>query len=207
MLKETFIKLLTKYTDNFNLIIELWSEIESLYSGKKRYYHTLLHIENLLNQLIEIKNEINSRETILFAVYYHDIVYNPLKTDNEERSAEFAETRMKRIFIPHQIIESCKAQILATKKHIINKDIDTNYLIDADLSILGQNWNIYSNYSQNVRKEYMEYSDIIYYSGRKKVLNHFLEMERIFKTNYFYYKFEQQARKNLQKEIEVIQNG
>ena len=37
-----------------------------------------------------------------------------------------------------------------------------------------------------------------------KALQHFLTMENIFKTEYFYQKFEETARKNIQKEIELL---
>jgi predicted metal-dependent HD superfamily phosphohydrolase len=41
------------------------------------------------------------------------------------------------------------------------------------------------------------YPDFLYKPGRRKVLTHFLEMERIFKSDHFYQKYEEQARKNL----------
>ena len=84
MLKETFKELLTKFTADISLINDLWTEIEVHYSNEKRYYHTLLHLNNLLNQLFQVKNKIKNWETILFTLFYHDIVYNALKSDNEE---------------------------------------------------------------------------------------------------------------------------
>jgi predicted metal-dependent HD superfamily phosphohydrolase len=57
MLETTFIELLTKYTNDNDLISELWDEVESNYSNKKRYYHTLEHLENLFAQLVEIKEK------------------------------------------------------------------------------------------------------------------------------------------------------
>ncbi|WAC39838.1 hypothetical protein [Pedobacter sp. SL55] len=204
MLKETFIELLTNYTDSDSLTNELWTEIEKNYSSKKRHYHTLHHLDNLLTQLTEVKNEIQNWNTILFTLYYHDIVSNSLKSDNEEKSAELAEKRLKQISVSLDTIELCKNQILATKSHIKSTDSDTNYFTDADLSILGQNWEIYSLYYKNVRKEYSIYSDFVYNPGRKKVLNHFLSMDKIFKTDFFYKKFERQAKQNIQKEIELL---
>lgn len=154
MLKETFIELLTKFTDDICLTNKFWTEIEENYSDKKRYYHTLTHLDNLQNQLCEVKDKITNWESILFTLYYHDIVYNALKSDNEEKSAELAELRMKQINVPTEIIENCKSQILATKTHQDNSDIDTNLFIDADLSILGQDIETYKVYFQNVRQEY-----------------------------------------------------
>lgn len=204
MLKETFIELLTNYTDNESLKKELWTEIEKNYSSKKRHYHTLQHLDNLLSQLTGVKSEIQNWETILFTLFYHDIIYNSIKSDNEEKSAELAEKRMKQISVSNDIMELCKKQILTTKSHIKSTDSDTNYFTDADLSVLGQNWETYLLYCKNVRKEYLIYPALVYNPGRKKVLNHFLSMDRIFKTDFFYDKFEKQAKHNLQKEIESL---
>lgn len=204
MLKETFIGLLTNYTDNDRLTNELWTEIEKNYSSKKRHYHTLHHLESLLAQLTDVKGKIQKWNTILFSLYYHDIVYSSLKSDNEEKSAELAEKRMKQISVSIDTIELCKNQILATKSHIKSTNSDTDYFTDADLSILGQNWETYSVYCKNIRKEYSIYPDFVYNLSRKKVLNHFLSMDRIFKTDFFHNKFEIQAKQNLQKEIELL---
>ena len=75
MLRETFIALVAKYTDDDRLPNELWTEVERQYTGKKRHYHTLQHLDNLLAQLTELKDEIQNWETLLFTLYYHDIIY------------------------------------------------------------------------------------------------------------------------------------
>jgi predicted metal-dependent HD superfamily phosphohydrolase len=204
MLKQTFLRLLSNYSVSDNLAIELWNEIETKHSGKKRHYHTLSHLENLLLQLLEVKTTIYHWDTILFTLYYHDSVYNVLQSDNEEKSAALAGQRMTQMAIPSAMIVDCKAQILATKKHLDNTDTDTNYFTDADLCILGSDWETYSTYFKNVRQEYAIYPDVIYLPGRRKVLTHFLAMQRIFKTDYFYTKFEQQAKQNLQKELALL---
>ena len=48
------------------------------------------------------------------------------------------------------------------------------------------------------------YPDLLYKPGRKKVLQHFLSMERIFKTEQFFSRFEDKARKNLLQEFETL---
>lgn len=204
MLKETFITLINNYTTDEWLIQQLWDEIESNYSNKKRHYHTLQHLENLLYLLIEVKAQIKEWDTILFSLYYHDIIYNALKTTNEEKSAEFAENRMQILLLPQPVIENCVNQILATKKNTASDDADADFFTDADLSILGQKWEIYSIYYKQVRKEYSLFPDIIYIPGRKKVLEHFLQMERIFKTEHFFNKFEIQAKENMQNELQLL---
>lgn len=204
MLKETFQELVSRYTEDQPTVQELWSEIETYYSGEGRYYHTLHHLENLLNQLIEIKPLLKDWNTILFTLFYHDVIYDVLKPDNEEKSAELAGKRMKQLQIPDEIIQRCKAQILATKSHVQSGDEDTNYFTDADLSVLGQDWEAYAVYAEYVRKEYAVYPDALYNPGRKKVLEHFLAMNRLFKTAYFYGKYEKQAMENLRTEHSML---
>lgn len=204
MLKETFIELLRNYTDNYRLTNELWTEIEQHYSGKKRHYHTLQHLNNLLTQLTEFKDKIQNWDTILFTLYYHDIIYNPIKSDNEEKSAELAESRLRQIYAPNEKIELCKRQIIATKTHTKSTESDTNFFIDADLSVLGQDWDTYTSYYKSIRKEYAVYPDFLYNAGRKKVVKHFLAMDSIFKTDVFYKAFETQAKRNLTDELNIL---
>lgn len=204
MLKNTFLNLLANYSTNNNFNILLWQEIEEHYTSKKRHYHTLEHLDNLLFQLTPISGKISHWNTVLFTLFYHDSIYSSLKSNNEEKSAELAYKRMNQLSVPKEIIDNCYSQILATKSHKTSEDLDTNYFTDADLSILGQDWEVYAQYYKNVRKEYAIYPNLVYNSGRKKALQHFLTMENIFKTEYFYQKFEKTARKNIQQEIELL---
>jgi predicted metal-dependent HD superfamily phosphohydrolase len=204
MLKLTFIQLATQYTSDTILIKNIWEEIESSYAKKDRYYHSLTHLNNLLNELLLVKQKIIDWDCILFSLYFHDIVYNTLKSNNEEKSAEIARLRMLSMGVPLSTIEKCVHQIISTKTHVLSNDSDTNYFTDADLSILGSNNSTYTNYTIQIRKEYSIYPNIIYNAGRKKVVEHFLTLNPIFKTDYFFDKFEQQAIGNLQTELKTF---
>lgn len=201
MLRDTFTSLVNKYTDSNQITDQLWSEIEKNYSASNRHYHNLTHLEDLYKEISEVKEEIIDWEITLFTLYYHDIIYNASKSNNEEKSAEFASARLQELGISADKVEACHAQIIATKLHNISPSSDINLFNDADLSILGRDWDTYKNYFQNVRKEYSIYPMFLYKRGRKKVLKHFLEMDQIFKTVHFASKYESQARVNLQKEL------
>ena len=95
-------------------------------------------------------------------------------------------------------------QILATKSHDNSDCNDTNLFTDADLSILGSDWDSYLIYLNQIRQEYKLYPDLIYKPGRKQVLQHFIEKQRLFKTDYFHKKFENQAKSNLEKELKLL---
>jgi predicted metal-dependent HD superfamily phosphohydrolase len=199
-LKQTFTALLHQYTTDEPLIAVLWTEVEQHYTHRKRYYHNLNHLAHLLSELEAIESSLQSWNTVLFSLFYHDIVYNTLKSDNEARSADLAVQRMQQIGVPEAMIAACHEQIIATKNHALSENPDTNLFTDADLAILGQPWMVYETYYNNIRKEYALYPDIVYNPGRKKVLQHFLGMKRIFKTPHFFDKYEVQARKNLERE-------
>lgn len=200
-LRIIFEKLVSNYTFDLKLPSALWMEIEKNYSGSGRYYHTLDHLSNMLLELQEIQQETEDWNTILFGLFYHDIIYKSTSNNNEEKSADIAVARLTEILVPKHQIERCETIILATKRHQPSTDSDINYFTDADLSILGQSKKDYLIYASNVRKEYSIYPDFIYKPGRKKVLDHFLEMQRIYKTDFFYKKFEMKARENLQDEM------
>lgn len=197
MLQKQFYQLLQTYTPDSTLADALWSEITTRYSEPQRHYHTLEHLQFLVRELEPVKAHIQDWDTLLFTLYYHDIVYEIGPPDNEARSADLAAARMKAAGVPTTMIERCKQQILATRHHTLSEDPDTNYFTDADLAILGQDDAAYQKYSLQIRREYAVYPDALYNPGRKQILDHFLQMDRIFKTDYFFERYEQPARLNL----------
>ena len=201
MFEHTFQTQLSSITDDKELIEELWAEIKTQYSKRNRHYHNLTHLNNLESELLPLKDKISDWQTLIFSIAYHDIVYNTLKSDNEEKSARLANNRLSRLGISDAQRNKCLSQIIATKGHAISEDIDTNYFTDADLAILGSDSQEYLKYVKSIRKEYKLYPNFVYNPGRKKVLEHFLKMSRIYKTDYFYHKYEEQARKNISNEI------
>lgn len=203
-LKSTFSDLISKFSSDEKLKLDYWKEIEQSYSQKSRQYHNLIHLENMIRELGEVKDEIIDYDALLFSVFYHDIIYKATSKDNEEKSAEIAKKRLEKINISNEKIVKIYNQILATKSHKRSDDSDTNFLLDIDLAILGKDWNVYENYVHQIRKEYSIYPDFLYNPGRKKVLTHFLEFDAIFKTDYFKEKYEKMARENIQREILML---
>jgi predicted metal-dependent HD superfamily phosphohydrolase len=158
----------------------------------------------MFQQLLLCKPLINDWDSLVFALCYHDIVYNPRKKDNEEQSAVLAAKRLSTIkYLPAKLA-LCSQHILATKLHTASRNNDTNLFTDADLSILGSDSLSYFEYTRQIRKEYSIYPAFMYKPGRKKVLQHFLQMERIYKTDHFFNLFEQQAKKNMSEELQLL---
>lgn len=181
--------------------VSLWSVLKDAYSAKTRTYHNLEHLEYMMSLAVKYQNQLADFDTLLFSVFYHDVVYDAKRQDNELKSAEWASGVLSSINYPKEKIASCYAQIMATKGHETHKDADTNWLVDFDLAILGGSEDEYLAYTQKVRQEYNMYPDLMYRIGRKKVLNHFLAMPYIFKTSTFREHREAQARTNLKREL------
>ena len=200
-LRTTWNDLALRYTDNAEFVDKLWVEIEKKYTAKNRYYHNLIHLGYMVEKAFDYKHRLIDLDTVLFSVFYHDIIYNIQRQDNEQKSADTAKERLTALGVSGKKIANCQKQILATKNHKHSDDNDTNYFVDFDLAILGESPETYHDYSNKIRKEYSLYPDFLYKKGRRKVLQYFLEMDRIFKTDEFNARYGQRAKENLMAEF------
>ncbi|MEO5777334.1 MAG: hypothetical protein ABIQ27_10525 [Flavobacterium sp.] len=204
MLTDIFLQLVNKYSKDHELATNLWLEIFTKYSEPKKHYHTIDHLEAIISDLQEVKDKIVDWDTVLFAVFYHDIIYKASISTNEGDSAKLAMQRLAVIGYPAEKAAKCANMILATKSHELSDDNDTNYLIDADLAVLGKTPYEYQKYTEQIREEYSVYPDFMYNSGRKKALSHFLQMDSVYKTKYFSKKYEAAARINTSNELDEM---
>jgi len=194
-------------SDSPNIKHEYLDELLKFYNSPKRHYHNLNHIYSLLKLTDKHYSKLQSPKTIQFTIWYHDVIYNSLKNNNEEKSAVFAKKQLEKLNIDKLIINDCYKLILATKTHSLPKELnsfDAKFLIDIDLSILGTDRKNYKEYIQQIRQEYSMYPDFIYKKGRKKVLEYFLSSKRIYKTDLMSDIYEQKARHNLAFELNFI---
>ena len=196
-----------KYTADVTLVNQLFGEIQSAYTADQRYYHDVSHIHSLLDLSDQYAKHMRNKKLIDFAIFYHDIIYNVSRLDNEERSAGIAKERLTQLLVPGAEIAVVVDHILASKQHVMEdptNQTDRAWFLDFDMSILGTEWDTYLQYSQNVRQEYRLYPDIIYNAGRETFLHSTLTRKFIFYTPEFRNQFEQQARENLQRELSLL---
>lgn len=200
-LSTTFQELGLRYTDNGQLIQVFYDELSTAYSSPSRHYHSLAHLSFMLKEIKESTLCFQDGDAALFALYYHDMVYEPTRNDNEEQSAAIATEQLQAMNCPSTLIINCNQLILASKGHEESLNNDVNLFTDIDLAILGKPWKHYQRYTQAIRKEYAMYNDEAYCKGRQKVLHHFLAMPSIFKTTYFRTLYEVNARENIKQEL------
>ena len=67
------------------------------YSEPHRHYHNLAHVHDCLNYLATLRDlSARERQTLEHAIWWHDAIYEPSRSDNEERSADLAGRRWPR---------------------------------------------------------------------------------------------------------------
>ncbi|THU35936.1 hypothetical protein FAM09_21330 [Niastella caeni] len=148
--------------------------------------------------------QLQDQDVVAFAIFYHDIIYNVLRKDNEPRSAQLAVKRLQALGIPPEKTAQVKIFIEATQTHTVTGTVqnpaDLQLFLDFDMSILGADWEAYAEYTRQVRREYRIYPDKLYYPGRKQFLQHCLQAEFIFQTQLFRDLYEAKARANMTRE-------
>jgi predicted metal-dependent HD superfamily phosphohydrolase len=184
---------------------EAFTNLVTAYSRPNRHYHTLKHIYQVVNTIDTLQVYTEDLASVKLAAWFHDIVYNTQSQDNEERSAEYAAKILENLAIPTHNIDTVHQLILNTKYHQ-GDDLNSQVLLDADLAILAANPVEYQEYSQAIRQEYAWVTELEYIKGRKKVLEGFLQRERIYFTPLMFESGEQSARNNLQREIIYLLN-
>lgn len=207
-LRAQWVSLASLYAPNSSLIESLFNSIVDHYSAKNRAYHNLSHIQSLLALSETLLDKIQNRDALYFAIWFHDVIYDTKRSDNEEKSAEFAVEALAGLGVPEQTITMVKEMILATKHHRADDlSWDMKAFLDLDTSILGAPEEIYKEYSRAIREEYSWVPGFLYRKGRVKVLNDFLGRERIYYTEEIRVKYEMQARHNIAEEIRTLSGG
>jgi len=180
------------------------AELLALYGEAGRHYHTLDHIADLLQLLDAHGRALGDRDAVELAIYFHDAVYNPLRSDNEAASAALAGKRLTTLNLPVGLVAKVERYILSTRHDAggwLPDDADLALLLDLDLAVLGAARPVYTDYARAIRREYGMYPDDAYRAGRKKVLSAFLALPQIYGTPALRGQWEAPARDNLAWEI------
>jgi predicted metal-dependent HD superfamily phosphohydrolase len=135
-------------------------------TSPERHWHGLLHHALMLRHIARTAPTGTSRNRLIWATLFHDIVYDATRNDNEERSAELAGQ-----WVPATFAKRVAELILATKRHDLATDQETRTLLEADLGVL---WTphppLYAFYATGIRAEYAHVSEEAYRAGRTAVM-------------------------------------
>ncbi|MET9847726.1 hypothetical protein ACFZC6_28875 [Streptomyces ossamyceticus] len=176
-------------------LIKRWSE-------PQRKYHTLDHLTAMLDRVDVLEEYAADPALVRLAAWFHDAVYLPERSTNEERSARLAERALPEAGVPAEKVAEVARLVRLTVTHDpADDDPNGEVLCDADLAILASSPDAYAAYAAAVREEYGFVPDDAFREGRAAVLRHLLTLPRLFRTPYGQREWEERARANLRAEL------
>lgn len=177
----------------------LYDEVMAAWEEPGRAYHGSGHLAACLQELDDHAGE--GREEVELAIWFHDAVYRPRRSDNEQESADWAREAVARAGLGEDLGRRVAALILATLHDALPSTDDARLLVDIDLAILGRPPEAFDRYEEAVRQEYRWVPFFLYRRKRREVLTSFLERPSIYSTPAFRERYETQARENLARSI------
>lgn len=185
----------------FEALLAAWSE-------PWRHYHTLQHLGECLDALARERAHAQHPGELALALFFHDAVYDLQASDNEARSAEWAQRALADAQVPNEAIARVHALIMATC-HMAGSQAaaaqplvpDTPLLVDIDLAILGAAPARFAQYEAQIRREYAHVPPEVFEPRRRRILGSFLAREPLYQTPGLQARCEAQARVNLAQAI------
>ncbi|MYY06082.1 MULTISPECIES: hypothetical protein [unclassified Streptomyces] len=183
------------YADN---LLARWAE-------PQRKYHTTAHLAAVLDRIDTLAGHAADADAVRLAAWFHDAVYRPDRSENEERSAVLAERALPEAGVPDGVTAEVTRLVRLTVTHDpAAGDTNGEVLCDADLAILAAAPKEYGEYAAQVREEYGFVPDEAFREGRAAVLRQLLGLPRLFRTPYGAAEWEPRARQNLLTELELL---
>ncbi|MEU8526211.1 MULTISPECIES: hypothetical protein [Streptomyces] len=171
----------------------------------QRRYHTTDHLRAVLLRIDELAPsapDTADLALVRLGAWFHDAVYRPDRSENEERSAALAERALPEAGLtPDATAEVARLVRLTVTHDPAAGDANGELLCDADLAILASDADTYGGYTAAVREEYGFVPDDAFRAGRAAVLRQLLDLPRLFRTPYGTEHWEAPARKNLEREL------
>ncbi len=169
------------------------------YEQAHRHYH---HLGHIAASLAELDLHAPGNALLEGAIWFHDVIYDPERADNEEASIRwFLEGTREWIDGPtaQRISRLIGATDFRTEP---DQSPEVALMIDIDLAILAADRVAYDAYADAIRAEYAHVPDDLFRQGRTKVMRHFLS-RRIYRTGGFLPR-EERARRNIERELERL---
>jgi predicted metal-dependent HD superfamily phosphohydrolase len=185
-------------------LLERWTE-------PQRRYHDKRHLERVLGTLRQLAAEEGGEtspgpvDLAALAAWYHDAVYQPTRSDNEEQSAALARRQLAQLDVSAAIVGEVSRLVLLTKSHEpAQHDRAGALLCDADLAVLATPADVYDAYSAAIRAEYSHVPERDYRAGRGAVLTTLAARPHLFHTGHGRTAWEQAARANIARELQGL---
>jgi predicted metal-dependent HD superfamily phosphohydrolase len=186
---------------NSPALARLHDDVLRRYSEPHRHYHTHQHLVECFEKVHEIIALAEHPAEVKIGLWFHDVIYDTHRHDNEERSAAWARNAARDLGAGVESAQRIYDLIVFTRHAVEPAGIDSQVLVDADLSILGAQPARFQQYEAQVRSEYGWVPDATFRSVRAQILKQFLDRPHVFCTALFRDRYEAQARRNLHQSL------
>jgi predicted metal-dependent HD superfamily phosphohydrolase len=159
-----------------------WAALVAAWSEPHRSYHDLAHLAAVLGLVTELGTAAVDPDAVRLAAWYHDVAYDPQRTDNEEVSAQRARAGLRGLVTDERAAEVERLIRLTAGHDPADGDANGAVLCDADLAVLASPPESYAAYASAVRTEYGHLSDEQFTAGRIAVLEHLLALPTLYRT-------------------------
>jgi len=180
-----------------------WAAVVDAWSRPHRRYHDLAHLAAVLGLVAALPGATDP-DAVRLAAWYHDVVYEPDRSDNEQVSAERARAGLRGL-VSDPRLDEVERLVLLTAGHDPEPD-DANgaVLCDADLAVLAGPPDAYAAYASAVREEYGHLSDAEFTAGRIAVLEQLLALPVLYRLPAVAGAWTPRARANLTAELTLL---
>ena len=181
-----------------------WAALIAAWSEPHRRYHDLGHLAAVLGLVGELGGAAADPDAVRLAAWYHDAVYDPERTDNEQVSAERARAGLRGLVADERIDEVVRLVLLTAGHDPEPDDANGAVLADADLAVLAGPPDTYAAYASAVRAEYGHLSDAEFTAGRIAVLERLLALPTLYRLPAVTDEWTPRARANLTAELTLL---
>jgi predicted metal-dependent HD superfamily phosphohydrolase len=159
-----------------------WAALVDAWGQPHRRYHDLAHLAAVLGVVAQLESTATDPAAVRLAAWYHDVVYDPTRTDNEQVSADRARAGLRGL-VPDERCAEVERLVLLTAGHDPSPDdVNGAVLCDADLAVLATPPQAYAAYASAVREEYAHLSDDDFIRGRIAVLESLVALPALYRT-------------------------
>lgn len=176
------------------------ADLRDRYAEPRRHYHTWAHIEALMCWYDQRADALDDADAVFLAILFHDAIYDPRRSDNEDRSARLLEDA-KLTGWSAESIAAAVVMTSATARHQLptgfDGECDLAQFLDMDLSVLGSHPDVFRAYDKAIRREYAHVFLPVYWMARRRILKAFLARPTLYFSEWGREKFEAAAQANL----------
>jgi predicted metal-dependent HD superfamily phosphohydrolase len=181
-----------------------WAAVVAAWSEPHRRYHDLAHLAAVLGIVGELAPAATDPDAVRLAAWYHDVVYDPTRDDNERISAARARAGLRGLVDEARLAEVERLVLLTAGHDPEPDDADGAVLCDADLAVLASPPAAYAAYASAIREEYGHLSDEVFAAGRADVLERLLALPALYRLPAVAARWTAPARANLTAELTLL---